>query len=86
MILLNIKNIINDYAPYNTFEIKIIDKKIKIYYYEKISYFSSKKITILKDDNVVDIIGDNLVIESMFEESIIIKGNIKSIMLGNKDE
>ena len=35
---MKIANIINDYVECNLFEIKIIDDRVKIYYYDKIIY------------------------------------------------
>lgn len=82
MILLNIKRIINEYVECDLFEIKIVNKKIKIYYYDKVSSVSSNKITIIKDDDIYTITGKNLVIETMFKEQIVISGNVKNIQLG----
>lgn len=83
---MNVKRIVNDYVECNEFEIKIIRNKVKIYYYDKVEHFSSEKIVISKNniDYVVD--GKNLVIETMFEEIIVISGNVRKIMLGKNNE
>lgn len=86
MILVNIKKIINDYVECNEFEIKIIKNKVKIYYYDKVEHFSSEKIIVLKNNDNYIIEGKNLVIETMFEEDLVICGNIKKITLGKKHE
>ncbi len=86
MILVNIKKIINDYVECNEFEIKIIKNKVKIYYYDKVEHFSSEKIIVLKNNDNYIIEGKNLVIETMFEEVLVICGNIKKITLGKKHE
>ena len=83
---MNIKKIINDYVESNEFEIKIIKNKVKIYYYDKVEHFSSEKIIVLKNNDNYIIEGKNLVIETMFEEVLVICGNIKKITLGKKHE
>lgn len=86
MILVNIKKIINDYVECNEFEIKIIGGKVKIYYYDKIEHFSNSKIIVSKDNQKLSVEGDELVIETMFEELIIIAGNVNQIVLGRQNE
>ena len=83
---MNIKKIINDYVECNEFEIKIIKNKVKIYYYDKVEHFSNEKIIVLKNNDNYIIEGKNLVIETMFEEVLVICGNIKKITLGKKHE
>ena len=70
----------------NEFEIKIIKNKVKTYYYDKVEHFSSEKIIVLKNNDNYIIEGKNLVIETMFEEVLVICGNIKKITLGKKHE
>lgn len=70
----------------NEFEIKIIKNKVKIYYYDKVEHFSNEKIIVLKNNDNYIIEGKNLVIETMFEEVLVICGNIKKITLGKKHE
>lgn len=83
---MNIKKIIDNYVECNTFEIKIIGKKVKVYYYENIESFTSNAVVITSGDDIVKINGKNLVIETMFEEYVVISGNIKSLELGSKHE
>ncbi len=86
VIHVNIKRIINDYVECNEFEIKIIGGKVKIYYYDKIEHFSSYKIIVLKDGDKYTIEGKNMIIETMFEEMIVISGNINKITIGKENE
>lgn len=86
VILMKLRKIIDNYVECNTFEIKIIDGKVKIYYYDKIDKFSSSRIVILKDNKRTIINGKKLVIETMFEEFIVISGLISSIELGCSNE
>ena len=76
MILVNIKKIINDYLEFNNFEIKYIDVKVKIYYYDNIENFTSNCIEIKYDDKKLKVKGKNLVIETMFKEYLIISGDV----------
>lgn len=82
VILMKLTKIIDDYVECNTFEIKITNDKVKIYYYDKIEKFSSSKIIILKDNKRTIVNGKKLVIETMFEEFIVISGLVSSIELG----
>lgn len=86
VILVNIKKIINDYVECNEFEIKIINGKVKIYYYDKIEHFSNSKIIVSKNDQKVSVEGKGLVIETMFEELVVIAGNVSQIILGKQNE
>lgn len=83
---MNLKKIINDYTECNTFEIKIKEGKLQIYYYDDVESFSSDKIIVKKENNIVEIFGDNLVIETMFKEFLVIKGTIKKVTLVQQDE
>ena len=82
---MKLSKLVNDYVECNNFEIKIDFDKVKIYYYDKIEFFSSSKIIILYKDKKIIINGRNMIIETMFEEYLIISGNINSIELGNDD-
>lgn len=83
---MNVKKIINDYVECNEFEIKIIKNKVKIYYYDKVEHFSSEKIIISKSENNYIVQGKCLVIETMFEEMIVISGRISSICMQKNNE
>lgn len=76
MILVNIKSLINDYVECNNFEIKYIDGKVKIYYYDNIENFTSSCIQIKYGDKKLKVKGKNLVIETMFKEYLIISGDV----------
>ena len=66
--------------------IKIKEGKLQIYYYDDVESFSSDKIIVKKENNIVEIFGDNLVIETMFKEFLVIKGTIKKVTLVQQDE
>lgn len=83
---MNIKRIINDYVECNEFEIKIIRDKVRVYYHDKIEHFSSDKIVVLKGNKRYVIEGKKMVIETMFEEMIVISGKINKITMDNKNE
>ena len=83
---MNIKKLANDYVECNNFEIKIVDNKIKIYYYDKIINFLNNKISIIKGNKLYDIRGKNLNINTMYEELLIISGDIDSISIGSIDD
>lgn len=85
MIRLKLRKVIDNYIECNNFEIKIVDRKVKVYYYGNIESFTSSVIVISKDEDVVKIKGKNLVIETMFPEYVVISGNIKSLELGNNE-
>lgn len=78
---MNFKRIIDDYIECNNFEIKFKDEKIKIYYYDSIKSITNDKIVVKSSSKIVEVIGDNLAIETMFKEFLIIKGSIKKIIL-----
>lgn len=83
---LKLKKIIDDYVECNNFEIKIIDKKVKIYYYDNIERFTSNLIEVSNKNDRFIIRGKNLVIETMFVEYMVISGDIKMIELGYHNE
>lgn len=70
---------INDYRFNNNFEIKYVNNKLYIYYYDLISSFTSNDIIVKKDNLNLYIKGDNLIISTMFKEYLIINGVIKLI-------
>lgn len=83
---MNIRKIVDNYVECNEFEIKIINDKVKVFYYDKISHFSQNKISVVKNNKKIDIEGKNLVIETMFKELIVISGDIKKITMLNSNE
>lgn len=78
---MNLRRIINDYTECGTFEIKIKEGKVRIYYYDNVESFSTNKIIIKAGKEIVEILGDNLAIETMFKEFLVINGIIKKVIL-----
>lgn len=83
---MKLKKIIDDYVECNNFEIKIIDRKVKIYYYDNIERFTSNLIEVSSKNDRFIIKGKKLVIETMFVEYMVISGDIKMIELGYHNE
>ena len=83
---MKLKKIIDDYVECNNFEIKIIDRKVKIYYYDNIERFTSNLIEVSSKNDRFIIKGKSLVIETMFVEYMVISGDIKMIELGYHNE
>ncbi|MBQ9012335.1 MAG: hypothetical protein IJ094_01970 [Bacilli bacterium] len=59
---MKLRSLINDYTFKNEFEIKVIDKKVYVYYYDDIKEFNENKIIIKNSDNTFIITGEKLVI------------------------
>lgn len=78
---MNIRSIINDYTECNNFEVRILNNKIKIFYYDNIDHFSDNKLVISAKKKKIIIEGSNIIIETMFKEYLIISGMIKNIIL-----
>ena len=78
-----INRYINDIVDANIFEISFKNDKLTIYYYDEIKEFKDDVIIILKNNKKLIIKGKKLRIESLYNEYIIIKGNILSINLGD---
>ncbi len=78
-----INRYINDIVDANTFEISFKNDKLTIYYYDEIKEFKDDVIIILKNNKKLIIKGKKLRIESLYNEYLIIKGNILSINLGD---
>ena len=81
MISLNIRNAIDNYTETSIFEMLYKNKKLKVSYYDELLNFKDNVITIIKDNNKYVIKGTNLSIESLFKEYLVIKGNIKDIVI-----
>ena len=79
---MGIRNLVNNYAECNEFELKLKEGKINIYYYDKIVNFLNNKISVIKDDKRYDIEGKNLNISTMYQELLIITGIIEKISIG----
>ncbi|MCI5732542.1 MAG: hypothetical protein MR296_00665 [Tenericutes bacterium] len=78
-----INRYINDIVDANIFEISFKNDKLTIYYYDEIKEFKDDVIIILKNNKKLIIKGKKLRIESLYNEYLIIKGNILSINLGD---
>ena len=76
---MNIRKAINCYVECNEFYINIKNNKVYIYYYDSIENFSSSSITILNEQKKYIIKGSNLAIETMFEELVVVSGDINNI-------
>ena len=81
---MNIRNIINDYAECNRFEIKYVNGRVYVYYYKKIENFTSKEIIILADKKY-KVIGNKLTIDELKKEVICISGVVKSIVIDKNE-
>ena len=82
---MDIRKIIDDYVECNSFELKIKDKKVYIYYYEKIKHFSNNKVIISYKGEEYIVNGKKLVIETLQDEFILINGLINSIQINNNE-
>ena len=78
---MNLRKVLDDYVECNNFEIRYINNKITVFYYDTIENFTSNIIEIKKDNKIIKIKGKNIVIETMFEEYLIINGDISLIEL-----
>lgn len=78
---MNIRNAIDNYTETSIFEMLYKNKKLKVSYYDELLNFKDNVITIIKDNNKYVIKGTNLSIESLFKEYLVIKGNIKDIVI-----
>ena len=83
---MKLRKVIDDYVECNKFEIKIIDKKVKVYYYDSIERFTSSIIVISTGDDLISVKGNNLIIETMFKEYMVISGKIKTVELNYINE
>ena len=81
---MNLRNIINDYAECNRFEIKYVNGRVYVYYYNKIENFTSKEIVIIADKKY-RVNGSKLIIDELKKEVICISGSIKSIVIDNNE-
>lgn len=77
---------LNQYVECNDFEVRVINGKVRVYYYDLVENFSSKRITIKHKNGKLIINGNSLVIETMFPELLIINGKISSLDFGETYE
>ena len=78
---MNLRKVLDDYVECNNFEIRYVDNKIKVFYYDSIKNFTSSVLEIKTKDKIVKIKGKNITIETMFKEYLIINGDINIIEL-----
>ncbi len=83
---MELKRMLNQYVECNNFEVRILNGKVKVYYYDLVENFSSKRIVIKHKNGKFIINGDSLVIETMFPELLIINGKIGSLNFGDNYE
>lgn len=77
---------LNQYVECNDFEVRVINGKVRVYYYDLVENFSSKRINIKHKNGKLIINGNSLVIETMFPELLIINGKISSLDFGETYE
>ena len=77
---------LNQYVECNDFEVRVVNGKVRVYYYDLVENFSSKRIIIKHKNGKFIINGNSLVIETMFPELLIINGKISSLDFGETYE
>ena len=77
---------LNQYVECNDFEVRVVNGKVRVYYYDLVENFSSKLIIIKHKNGKFIINGNSLVIETMFPELLIINGKISSLDFGETYE
>lgn len=75
---------INDYINDNSFKINYYNNSLNVKNYLKIIDFNNQKIIIKHELGKIIIDGNNLIINKMFENEILITGNINSIIFNNE--
>lgn len=71
--------VFNNYINDDVFKIIYKDKYLNIINYTKIIDFSSSFISIMYNDNIYNIEGNNLTITKMMDNEILIEGDINRI-------
>ena len=79
MIILNIKDKINNYLEDSTYKIIVLNNTVNINNYIEILDFNSTIINIKHQKGITKVKGKNLVISKMLDNEILIIGNIKEI-------
>lgn len=69
------------YLLEDRFSMNVLKNKVEISNYLDIGHFDTNKIIIKYDEGEVRILGDNLIISRLMNDSILIKGNIFNIEL-----
>lgn len=69
-------------------EAKLIysENKINIINYKRINIFDSDKIEIRCYKKLITIYGNNLIISKLFDEELLIEGNIETLKFGDMDD
>ncbi len=82
MLLQNITN----YLRNNTYNINISENYIYINNYQKIDNISETDITIIVNQNILNITGNNLRVLKLLDNEILFNGNIENIKIINKTQ
>lgn len=72
-------NKIVNYIKDNKFKINYIDNSVNIVNYDKILEIKDEVITIIKENNVILIKGNDLKLSKLLDNEILITGNINKI-------
>ncbi len=79
-------NRIFEYVKDTKFKIIYEENKVNIINYKQISDFTDKKIDILTDKYLINIVGTSLAINKMLSDELLINGNIEGIYFKKIDE
>jgi sporulation protein YqfC len=71
-----------DYVYDKKMSVHIYEKCVNIVNYKEISNFNSNKVTVIYTEGKITIGGKNLVVSKLFDNEILISGEIKQIELG----
>ena len=69
------------YLLEDKFSMNVLKNRIEILNYLEISHFENNKIIIKYEEGEVVILGSNLIISRLMDDSLLIKGNINNIEL-----
>jgi len=78
-----IKERFDNFLYYDDFELIIKNNKIEISNYKNIENFSKNNIKISSKEKIYEINGNDLSINTLFDDYLLINGNIKSVNLIN---
>ena len=76
-----IKKIVN-YIQDNSFKINYVNNSVNVINYDKILELTDETITILKENNLIIINGNDLKLSKLLDNEILITGIIKNIKVG----
>ena len=80
---MQIKERFDNFLYYDDFELIIKNNKIEISNYKNIENFSKNNIKISSKEKIYEINGNDLSINTLFDDYLLINGNIKSVNLIN---